>query len=79
MRKELTTKLRSVKYRHVVREYNATADSLATEALESKVSRVMLAETLKSELVALNRIQEVIYEPGFQKSDHVNRSIVYMF
>ncbi|ETP01115.1 hypothetical protein F441_21604 [Phytophthora nicotianae CJ01A1] len=60
--KELPVKLRSVKYLHVVREYNATADSLATEALESKVSRVILAETRKSELVTLNRIQEVIYE-----------------
>ncbi|ETP29268.1 hypothetical protein F442_21578 [Phytophthora nicotianae P10297] len=60
--KELPVKLRSVKYLHVVREYNATADSLATEALESKVSRVILAETGESELVTLNRIQEVIYE-----------------
>ncbi|ETP52432.1 hypothetical protein F442_02558 [Phytophthora nicotianae P10297] len=60
--KELTTKLRSVKYLHVVREYNAAADSLATELLESKVSRVILAESRKSELVTLNRIQEVIHE-----------------
>ncbi|ETO83368.1 hypothetical protein F444_02579 [Phytophthora nicotianae P1976] len=60
--KELTVKLRSVKYLHVVREYNAAADSLATEALESKVSRVILAESRNSELVMLNRIQEVIYE-----------------
>ncbi|KAG3067812.1 hypothetical protein PI124_g21158 [Phytophthora idaei] len=36
--KELTAQLRSVTYLHVVREYNAGADSLATEALESKVS-----------------------------------------
>ncbi|KAG2774771.1 hypothetical protein PC129_g22083 [Phytophthora cactorum] len=35
--KELTAQLRSVKYLHVVREYNAAADSLATEALESIV------------------------------------------
>ncbi|ETP27890.1 hypothetical protein F442_22825, partial [Phytophthora nicotianae P10297] len=60
--KELTVKLRSAKYLHVVREYNAAADSLATEALESKVSRVILAETRKSELVTLNHIQEVMYE-----------------
>ncbi|ETI38116.1 hypothetical protein F443_16071, partial [Phytophthora nicotianae P1569] len=60
--KELTLKLRSVKYLHVVREYNAAADSLATELLESKVSRVILAESRKSELVTLNRIQEVIHE-----------------
>ncbi|KAG2893672.1 hypothetical protein PC119_g23594 [Phytophthora cactorum] len=55
--KELTAQLRSVKYFYVVREYNAAADSLATEALESKVSREVLAETRKSELVTLNRIQ----------------------
>ncbi|ETN15236.1 hypothetical protein PPTG_22098 [Phytophthora nicotianae INRA-310] len=60
--KELTVKPRSVKYLHIVREYNAAADSLATEALESKVSRVILAESRKSELVTLNCIQEVIYE-----------------
>ncbi|KAG3068516.1 hypothetical protein PI125_g23398 [Phytophthora idaei] len=60
--KELTAQFRSVKYLHVVREYNAAADSLATEALESKVSQMVLAETRKSELVTLNRIQEMIYE-----------------
>ncbi|KAG2808177.1 hypothetical protein PC113_g21837 [Phytophthora cactorum] len=36
---ELTANLRSVRYLHVVRDYNAAADSLATEALESKTSR----------------------------------------
>ncbi|KAG2796296.1 hypothetical protein PC118_g22015 [Phytophthora cactorum] len=36
---ELTAKLRSARYLHVVRDYNAAADSLATEALESKSSR----------------------------------------
>ncbi|KAG3062811.1 hypothetical protein PI124_g22595 [Phytophthora idaei] len=36
--KELTAQLRSVKYLHVVREYNTAADLLATETLESKVS-----------------------------------------
>ncbi|ETM33499.1 hypothetical protein L914_19278, partial [Phytophthora nicotianae] len=61
--KQLTVKLRSVKYLHAVKEYNAAADSLATEALESKISRVVLAEARKSELATLNRIQEVIYEP----------------
>ncbi|ETM48785.1 hypothetical protein L914_06731 [Phytophthora nicotianae] len=63
-RKERTVKLRSVKYQHVVSEYNAVADTLATEAVESKVSRVILAETRKLELATLNRIQEVIYEPN---------------
>ncbi|ETI37507.1 hypothetical protein F443_16469 [Phytophthora nicotianae P1569] len=61
--KQLMAKLRSVKCLHVVKEYNAAADSLATEALEFKISRVMLAEARKSELATLNRIQEVIYEP----------------
>ncbi|ETO82594.1 hypothetical protein F444_03282 [Phytophthora nicotianae P1976] len=61
--KQLTAKLRSVKYIHVAKEYNAAADSLATEALESKISRVVLAEARKSELATLNRIQEMIYEP----------------
>ncbi|ETN00636.1 hypothetical protein PPTG_17843 [Phytophthora nicotianae INRA-310] len=59
----LTEKFRSAKYRHIVKEYNAAADSLATEALESKICRVVLAEARKSELATLNRIQEVIYEP----------------
>ncbi|KAG3146175.1 hypothetical protein PC128_g24061 [Phytophthora cactorum] len=71
--KELTTQLRSVKYLHVVREYNATADSLFTEALESKVSRVVLAETRKSELVTLNRIQEMIYESNEDTAEVVPR------
>ncbi|GMF22670.1 unnamed protein product [Phytophthora fragariaefolia] len=34
---ELTARLRSVKYLHVVREYNAAADSLAGQALEAIV------------------------------------------
>ncbi|KAG2914562.1 hypothetical protein PC117_g18266 [Phytophthora cactorum] len=71
--KELTAQLRSVKYLHVVREYNATADSLATEALESKVSRVVLAETRKSELVTLNPIQEMIYESNENTAEVVPR------
>ncbi|POM80255.1 LOW QUALITY PROTEIN: Reverse transcriptase, partial [Phytophthora palmivora] len=61
--RELTAKFRSVKYLHVVREFNAAADSLASETLESKVSKVVSTETRLSELVALNRIQDVIYEP----------------
>ncbi|KAG3111113.1 hypothetical protein PI125_g9434 [Phytophthora idaei] len=56
-----------------MREYNAAADSLATEALESKVSRVVLAETRKSELVTLNRIQEMIYESNEDTTDVVPR------
>ncbi|KAG3007791.1 hypothetical protein PC123_g7056 [Phytophthora cactorum] len=71
--KELTAQLRSVKYLHVVREYNAAADSLATEALESKVSGVVLAETRKFELVTLNRIQEMIYESNEDTAEVVPR------
>ncbi|OWZ15821.1 hypothetical protein PHMEG_00010468 [Phytophthora megakarya] len=60
--KELTSKLKSVKYLRILREFNATADSLATEALESKTSKVVLDESRKLELVGLNRIREVIYD-----------------
>ncbi|POM74723.1 LOW QUALITY PROTEIN: Hypothetical protein PHPALM_8276 [Phytophthora palmivora] len=61
--RELTAKFQSVKYLHVVREFNAAADSLASETLESKVSKVVSTETRLSELTTLNRIQDVIYEP----------------
>ncbi|KAG3052034.1 hypothetical protein PC121_g17507 [Phytophthora cactorum] len=71
--KELTAQLRSVKYLHVVREYNTTAYLLATEALESKASRVVLAETRKSELVTLNRIQEMIYDSKEDTAEVVPR------
>ncbi|GMF38680.1 unnamed protein product [Phytophthora fragariaefolia] len=37
--KELTKKLNSVRYLHVVRHYNSAADSMATEALEAKAGR----------------------------------------
>ncbi|OWY98740.1 hypothetical protein PHMEG_00030424 [Phytophthora megakarya] len=60
--RELTAKLKSVRYLHVVREYNAAADSLAGEALESKVPKVVLNDHRKLELKELNRIQEMIYE-----------------
>ncbi|OWZ17605.1 LOW QUALITY PROTEIN: hypothetical protein PHMEG_0008442 [Phytophthora megakarya] len=50
----------SVRYLHVVREYNAAADSLGGEALESKVSNVVLNDHRKTELKELNRIQEMI-------------------
>ncbi|POM76977.1 LOW QUALITY PROTEIN: Hypothetical protein PHPALM_5722 [Phytophthora palmivora] len=60
--RELAAKFRSVKYLHVVRELNAAADSLATETLESKVSKAASTKARLSELTALNRIQDVIYE-----------------
>ncbi|ETP20502.1 hypothetical protein F441_05780 [Phytophthora nicotianae CJ01A1] len=60
--KKLTAKLRYTKYLHVVRECNAAADSLASESLETKVSKVVLSSDRKAELSSLNRIREVIYE-----------------
>ncbi|GMF53837.1 unnamed protein product [Phytophthora fragariaefolia] len=58
---ELTAQLKSTRYLHVVRAYNAAADSLATEALESQVTKVVLSESRKTELKALNKIPEVLY------------------
>ncbi|OWZ09686.1 LOW QUALITY PROTEIN: hypothetical protein PHMEG_00017572 [Phytophthora megakarya] len=55
--RELVAKIKSVRYLHCV-----SADSLAGEALESKVSKVVLTTT--PELKELNRIQEMIYEPS---------------
>ncbi|KAG3121928.1 hypothetical protein PI126_g24356 [Phytophthora idaei] len=60
--KELTVKLRSVRYLHVVRDYNAAADSLATEALESQTSRQVRDPERLLELQGLNWIHQVIYE-----------------
>ncbi|KAG2780252.1 hypothetical protein PC129_g13512 [Phytophthora cactorum] len=60
--KELTAKLCSVRYLHVVRDYNAAADSLATEALESKTSRQVRDLERLLELQIRNRIHQVIYE-----------------
>ncbi|GMF17723.1 unnamed protein product [Phytophthora fragariaefolia] len=59
--KELTAQLKSTRHLHVVRAYNAAADSLATEALESQVTKVVLSDSRKTELKALNKIPEVLY------------------
>ncbi|GMF37498.1 unnamed protein product [Phytophthora fragariaefolia] len=59
--KELTAQLKSTRYLHVVRAYNAASDSLATEALERQVTKVVLSESRKTELKALNKIPEVLY------------------
>ncbi|OWZ09757.1 hypothetical protein PHMEG_00017486 [Phytophthora megakarya] len=56
--RELVARLKSVKYLHSVREYNASADSLATETLENKASSAS----------RVNRIQEVIYAPTTESS-----------
>ncbi|OWZ17183.1 LOW QUALITY PROTEIN: hypothetical protein PHMEG_0008915 [Phytophthora megakarya] len=61
--RELVAKLKSVRYL-VVREYNAAADTLVVETLESKVSKVVLNNYRKAELKELKRIQEMIYEPS---------------
>ncbi|EGZ09081.1 hypothetical protein PHYSODRAFT_524739, partial [Phytophthora sojae] len=59
--KKLVSKLNSVRYLHVVRLYNSAADSLATEALETKAGKVVLSAGRKAELKTLNRISEVLY------------------
>ncbi|OWZ05375.1 hypothetical protein PHMEG_00022547 [Phytophthora megakarya] len=65
--RELVAQLKSIKYMHAVREYNASADSLAkeaaTEALGNKASTVISDEPRLAELRSLNLIQEVIYAP----------------
>ncbi|EGZ04359.1 hypothetical protein PHYSODRAFT_404747, partial [Phytophthora sojae] len=47
---------------HVVREFNAAADSLASETLECKKPTVVSSDDRVLELMKLNRIAEVIYE-----------------
>ncbi|GMG18304.1 unnamed protein product [Phytophthora fragariaefolia] len=59
--KELTAQLKSTHYLHVVRAFNSAADSLATEALESQVTKVALSESRKTEFKTLNMIPEVLY------------------
>ncbi|POM69153.1 Hypothetical protein PHPALM_14593 [Phytophthora palmivora] len=56
--------LNSIKYLHVVRLYNSAADSMATEALETQISRVVLNAERKAELKTLNRIPEILYVTG---------------
>ncbi|GMF53931.1 unnamed protein product [Phytophthora fragariaefolia] len=59
--KELTAQPKLTRYMHVVWAYNAAAYSLATEALESQVTKVVLSESRKTELKALNKTPEVLY------------------
>ncbi|GMF44516.1 unnamed protein product [Phytophthora fragariaefolia] len=59
--KELTKKLNSVRYLHVVRLYNSAADSMATEALDAKAGRVVLSLERKAEFKALNKIPDMLY------------------
>ncbi|GMF42367.1 unnamed protein product [Phytophthora fragariaefolia] len=60
--RELVARFQSVRYLHVTREYNASADSLAGETLAAKEAKTTLTEESKSKLEQLNRIREVIYE-----------------
>ncbi|GMF40688.1 unnamed protein product [Phytophthora fragariaefolia] len=59
---ELVARFQSVRYLHVTREYNSSADSLAGETLAAKETKTALTEGSKSKLEQLNRIHEVIYE-----------------
>ncbi|KAE9283494.1 hypothetical protein PF008_g27392 [Phytophthora fragariae] len=59
--KQMTEQLSSARYLHVLRHYNAAADSLATEALEDKADRVILSGERKVDLKTLNWISEILY------------------
>ncbi|POM76949.1 Hypothetical protein PHPALM_5755 [Phytophthora palmivora] len=56
--------MNSVKYLHVIRLYNSAADSMATEALETQINRVVLGAERKAELKTLNWIPETLYATG---------------
>ncbi|GMF22474.1 unnamed protein product [Phytophthora fragariaefolia] len=60
--RELVARFQSVRYLHVTREYNASADSLAGETLAAKEAKTTLTEESKSKLQQLNRIHAAIYE-----------------
>ncbi|GMF52945.1 unnamed protein product [Phytophthora fragariaefolia] len=60
--RELVARFQSVRYLHVTREYNSSADALAGETLAAKEAKTTLTEGWKSKLEQLNRIPEVIYE-----------------
>ncbi|POM66809.1 Hypothetical protein PHPALM_17268 [Phytophthora palmivora] len=73
--RKLAVKFRSVKYLHVVREFNAAADSLATETRDNKMSKAASTEARLSNLTALNRIQDVIYEPTAKAETEAKPSV----
>ncbi|GMF46150.1 unnamed protein product [Phytophthora fragariaefolia] len=60
--REIVARFQSVRYLHVTREYNASADSLAGATLAAKEAKTTLTEESMSKLEQLNRIHEVIYE-----------------
>ncbi|GMF47146.1 unnamed protein product [Phytophthora fragariaefolia] len=59
--RELVARFQSIRYLHVTREHNSSADSLAGETLLAKEAKTRLTEESKSKLEQLNRIHEVIY------------------
>ncbi|KAE8969057.1 hypothetical protein PR002_g27549 [Phytophthora rubi] len=74
--KTLTKQLSSTRYLHVLRTYNASADALATEALEAKAGRVIPNAERKAELQVLNRIQELLYvDRDSAKTDETTANI----
>ncbi|GMF28146.1 unnamed protein product [Phytophthora fragariaefolia] len=71
--RELVARFQSIRYLHVTREYNASADSLAGEMLAAKEAKTTLTEGSKSNLEQLNRIHEVIYGESSREVTQVNR------
>ncbi|OWZ11862.1 LOW QUALITY PROTEIN: hypothetical protein PHMEG_00015057 [Phytophthora megakarya] len=57
--KVISKKVKSVKYIHVMREFSAAADLLATEGLEFK--NIESSPNRENELSELNQIHEMIY------------------
>ncbi|GMG16544.1 unnamed protein product [Phytophthora fragariaefolia] len=69
--RELVARFQSVRYLHVTREYNASADSLTGGTLAAKEAKTTLTEESKNKLEQLNRIHEVIYERPNQEVSQV--------
>jgi hypothetical protein len=61
--KQLENLLHTVHHMHFVRSFNGSADLLATEALKSKVSRVIDDKPTLDMLVQLNKLPEAVYIP----------------
>ncbi|GMF30576.1 unnamed protein product [Phytophthora fragariaefolia] len=70
--RELVARFQPVRYLHVTRDYNSSADSLAGETLAAKEAKTTLTEESKSKLEQLNRIREVIYERSNQEVTQVS-------
>ncbi len=61
--RELELLFYKVNYLHLIRKYNGAADLLATEALKSKVSRIVDDEATQNMLIKLNKLPEAVYLP----------------